>query len=228
MPPVTTRPLNGSRLQIRWMCSGMRVISVVTVADSQLVSAMCAPKRRGARTTGPWPAIRRHRSQAGAGPSSSAAGVCWSPRLSSRRATRSSPRRGRSRATAAHAAGSPSSDPVDAGRLLAPGVMSKSMSVTSVPNRKVTPWSRASVQREHERLVLVVPRELEGREVGHAADVMDEAMEVELHLERAVPLLEGEHRPPVQPEVALQEVLAEDLVDPLALHLLARGEEHLA
>ena len=83
------------------------------------------------------------------------------------------------------------------------------------------------VQRQDQRFVLVVLRELQRREVRQAADVVDEAVQVQLHLQRAVPLLEGEHGAPVKPEVAREELVAEHLVDALVLHLLTGGEEDL-
>ena len=49
-------------------------------------------------------------------------------------------------------------------------------------------------------LVLVVPGKFQGAEVGESRDVVDEALEVELHLQGAVPVLKGKHGPPVQPE----------------------------
>ena len=82
-------------------------------------------------------------------------------------------------------------------------------------------------QRLHQRFVLVVLGELQRREIRHAGDLVDEAVQVELHLERRVPFLEGEHRAPVEPEVAVQELQPEDLVDALVLHLPAGGQEEL-
>lgn len=42
-----------------------------------------------------------------------------------------------------------------------------------------------------------------------------------------MPLLEGEHRAPIEPEVRVEEVLAKPLVDAHVLHLRAGGEEEL-
>src|SRR2546427_9586375 len=47
--------------------------------------------------------------------------------------------------------------------------------------------------------------ELQCRKVRQAANVMDEAMQVQLHLQRRMPLLECEHGAPVQPEIARSE-----------------------
>ena len=80
-------------------------------------------------------------------------------------------------------------------------------------------------QRQDHRFILVIAVELERGEVGETADMMDEAVQVELHLQRGMPFLEGEHGAPVEPEIAFEEVFAEDLVDTLVLHLLARREE---
>lgn len=75
MPPVTTLPLNGSRLQIFWMYSGIRLSSVVTVQDSHLVASMSPAKTSGLPNAGSLAEMVRHRSHAGAGPRLSCAGV---------------------------------------------------------------------------------------------------------------------------------------------------------
>ena len=80
-------------------------------------------------------------------------------------------------------------------------------------------------QRQHHGLVLVVAIELQRREVREMSDMVDKTVNVELHLEGGVPLFEGEHGAPIEPEVAFEKVLAEDLVDPLVLHLFARCQE---
>lgn len=81
------------------------------------------------------------------------------------------------------------------------------------------------LKRQDERFVLVVFGEFQGRQVRHAVDVVDEAVQVQLHLQHRVPLLEGKHGPPVEPEVAVEEIPAEVLVDALAFELLARAQE---
>jgi hypothetical protein len=40
-----------------------------------------------------------------------------------------------------------------------------------------------------------------------------------------MPFFEGEHGSPEKPEIALEEILAQHLVNALVLHLFARGEE---
>ncbi|CPU67461.1 Uncharacterised protein [Mycobacteroides abscessus] len=149
MPPVTTFPLNGSRLQMRSMCSGMRRSSVVTVADCHLVSGMSVLKTSGRPNDGSLAATRRHRSHAGAGPVSRRAGVCWSP-LSEFSVsepmvamTRSSSPRSIVRSTAAPPDSWAAAWSSRCSRVatLRSGARSKSTSVTSTWNRNVTPWS---------------------------------------------------------------------------------------
>ena len=55
--------------------------------------------------------------------------------------------------------------------------------------------------RQDHRLILVVLREAKGLEVGQTSDVVDIALNVELHLQRAVPVFKGEHCSPVEPEI---------------------------
>ena len=54
---------------------------------------------------------------------------------------------------------------------------------------------------------------------------MDEALDVELHLQRAMPVLEGEHGAPVQPEVRVQHFVIEEIGDGAVVQLFVRGEE---
>ncbi len=80
--------------------------------------------------------------------------------------------------------------------------------------------------RRDEVRELVAAAELQCREVGKAAYMMDEAVHVELHLEGGVPVLEREHRAPVAPEVGMQQVVREDLLNRLALErLVAHHQE---
>ena len=74
-------------------------------------------------------------------------------------------------------------------------------------------------------LVLVVAGEAQGREVRQTADVVDIALEIELHLQSAVPVLESEHGAPVQPEVGVQHFVIKEIRDLLILQLLVGGEE---
>ena len=76
-------------------------------------------------------------------------------------------------------------------------------------------------------LILVVAGKAEGGKVGQAADVVDKALEVELHLEGAVPVLKGEHGPPVEPEVGAKHLVIEVIGDLLVLQRLVGREEEL-
>ena len=76
-------------------------------------------------------------------------------------------------------------------------------------------------------LILVVLGEAQGGEVGQAADMVDIPLDIELHLQRAVPVLEGEHGAPVQPEVGIEHLVIEEIGDLLVLQFLVGGEEQL-
>ena len=67
--------------------------------------------------------------------------------------------------------------------------------------------------RQDHGLILVVLREAQRREVGQSADVVDIALDIELHLQRAVPVLKGEHRAPVEPEVGIEHLVVEEVGD---------------
>ena len=76
-------------------------------------------------------------------------------------------------------------------------------------------------------LVLVVAGETQGAEVGQPAHMVDEAGDVALHLQGAMPVLEGEHGAPIEPEIAVQNLVREILGDLFVLKLLFGGEEEL-
>ena len=56
---------------------------------------------------------------------------------------------------------------------------------------------------------------------------MDEATEVELHLQGTVPIFESEHGAPVEPEVGVQHLVTKVVCDGLVVELLVGGEEQL-
>ena len=63
MPPVTVRPLKGSRLQIFWIYCGIFSSSVVMVALSQLLRSGSEQNFSGCPNAGSCAAIFFHRSQ---------------------------------------------------------------------------------------------------------------------------------------------------------------------
>ena len=54
---------------------------------------------------------------------------------------------------------------------------------------------------------------------------MDVALDVQLHLQRTVPVLESEHGAPIHPEVRVEYLVVEEVGDLLAVQFLVRGEE---
>ena len=82
-------------------------------------------------------------------------------------------------------------------------------------------------QRQDHALILVVLGEAQGAEIGQAVDVMDIAAQIPLHLQRAGPALEREHRLPVQPEVGAPEGVRQHVGDLLVLQILFRRQEQL-
>ena len=63
MPPVTTRPLRGSRWQMAERYGRIRSSRVVMVADSQLVLSMAEQNFSGRPKAGSWRAMFFHRFQ---------------------------------------------------------------------------------------------------------------------------------------------------------------------
>ena len=81
--------------------------------------------------------------------------------------------------------------------------------------------------REDHGLILVVLRELQRLERGQTADMVDEAVDVLLDFERAVLILESEHRAPVGPEVGVEHLVGPYLVDGLAVKVFVFHKEEL-
>ena len=80
---------------------------------------------------------------------------------------------------------------------------------------------------QNHRLILVVAGEAQRRKVGQTADVVDVALQIALHLQRAVPVLKGEHRAPVHPEVGVQDLIVKEVGDLLVVQLLIGGHEQV-
>ncbi len=80
---------------------------------------------------------------------------------------------------------------------------------------------------QNHRLILVVLRKAQRLEVGEPSDVVDIALNVELHFQRTVPVFKGEHRAPVEPEVRVQNFVVKVIGDLLVLQFLVRREKEL-
>ena len=80
-------------------------------------------------------------------------------------------------------------------------------------------------QGKDERFVLVILGKLQCRQVGQAADVVEEPLQIELHLQRRVPFFKGKHSLPVKPEVGLIKLFIQHIVNGLVVELLVRREE---
>ncbi len=79
--------------------------------------------------------------------------------------------------------------------------------------------------RSHEVRELIASAELQGGQIRQPSDVVDEAVHVQLHLEGGVPVFEGEHRAPQAPEVRVQDIIGENVLDGLVLQGLI-GHQH--
>ena len=98
------------------------------------------------------------------------------------------------------------------------GVMSNTTLVTFVSYTKSDALLLEPLdQRQDQKVVLVEACELDGAEIMQATEVLGEALHVELHLQRAMPGPDGEHRQPILPEVALEELFAHEFIEPLVV-----------
>ena len=76
-------------------------------------------------------------------------------------------------------------------------------------------------------LILIVFGKAQGLEVRQAADVVDITLEIQLHFQGAVPVFEGEHGAPVEPEIAGEDLVVKNIGDALVLQILVGSEEQL-
>ena len=81
--------------------------------------------------------------------------------------------------------------------------------------------------RQDHGLILIIFREAQRLEVGQTADVVDIALDIELHFQGAVPVFKGKHRAPVEPEVGVEDFVVKEVCDALVLQVFIRGEEQL-
>ena len=81
--------------------------------------------------------------------------------------------------------------------------------------------------RQNHGLILIIFREAQRLEVGQTADVVDIALDIELHFQGAVPVFKGKHRAPIEPEVGVEDFVVKEVCDALVLQVFIRGEEQL-
>ena len=75
--------------------------------------------------------------------------------------------------------------------------------------------------------VLVVLGELQGTEIRKACNVMDETLEVKLHLQSTVPVFKCEHGSPVQPEGGIKHFIVKYIFDGFIVKILILCHEQL-
>ncbi len=80
---------------------------------------------------------------------------------------------------------------------------------------------------QDQRLVLVVFREFQRAEVRQPCNVVNKSLEVQLHLQRAVPVFKGEHGPPVQPEGGAEYFFIKDILDRLIIQVFVLCHKEL-
>jgi len=67
--------------------------------------------------------------------------------------------------------------------------------------------------RKDQGFILIVLGELQGTEIRKSCNVVDETLEVKLHLQGTVPVLKCEHGPPVQPEGGIKHFVIKYIFD---------------
>jgi len=81
------------------------------------------------------------------------------------------------------------------------------------------------LHRKNQGFILVVLREFQCGEVRQSADVVNEPLEVQLHLQCTMPVFECEHRSPVQPEGGIEDFIIENILDRLVVQILVSCHE---
>ena len=83
------------------------------------------------------------------------------------------------------------------------------------------------LHRQDQGFVLVVFGEFQGTEIRKSCDMVDETLEVELHLQSTVPVFECEHGSPVQPEGGMEYFIIENIFDGLIVEVFIFSHEEL-
>ena len=84
------------------------------------------------------------------------------------------------------------------------------------------------LQRQNQAFILIILRETKRGEIGKPVDMMDVSLKISLHFERRIPSVEGEHRLPIQPEIAVPEIIVEEIAYLLIFESLFGSHEELA
>ena len=71
--------------------------------------------------------------------------------------------------------------------------------------------------RKNHGFILIVLGKAQCRKVGQTADMMDIALDIQLHFQRAVPVFKSEHGAPVQPKVGIQHFVIEHIGNALVV-----------
>ena len=86
---------------------------------------------------------------------------------------------------------------------------------------------KVALHRKDQGLILVVFGEFQGAEIRKSGNMMNETLEVQLHLQCAVPVLECKHRSPVQPERGVEDFVIKYILDRLVVKILILCHEQL-
>ena len=83
------------------------------------------------------------------------------------------------------------------------------------------------LHRQDQGIILVVFCELQCREIRESADMMDETLEIQLHLQGTMPGFKSKHGAPVQPERRAKYLIIEDIFYFLVIKVFVTGKEQL-
>ena len=83
------------------------------------------------------------------------------------------------------------------------------------------------LHRQDQGFVLVVFGEFQGTEIRKSCDMVDETLEVELHLQSTVPVFKCKHGSPVQPEGGIEYFIIENIFDGLIVEVFIFSHEEL-
>ena len=81
--------------------------------------------------------------------------------------------------------------------------------------------------RQNHRLILVVTGKTQRTEVRQSANMMNISTDIQLHLQRTMPIFKSEHSAPVHPEIRIENLIVEIIRNFLAVQFLIRREEQL-
>ena len=83
------------------------------------------------------------------------------------------------------------------------------------------------LHRKNQRFILIVSCEFQSAEIRQSCNMMNESLEIQLHLQCTVPVFKSKHRSPVKPECRVKDFFIKNILDRLIIQIFIRSQEQL-